>query len=244
MKTIVSRLQNIWIHWSLLLLPKPNQKDKSKAQRSLKTWTFVNFNSKNNYFQRISAWWGVVISAVTLFWSEMPDWDTDAEVQILFFATMAPKSRLARGTEVPWWRKRMLIKSYEITKKYGPKGEPFLIWSDKHGPWKPFFWRSQRNLMKIGRSFCEVWGSFLEMEWLVFGSFPTFSSLAIIPWMGLENPGNLPDHNWDRGIWLAARRSVAASTPLHIIGIKFIPRWKSELNLREVNPLLAFIVII
>lgn len=39
----------------------------------------------------------VVISAVTLFWSEMPDWDTDAEVQILFFATMAPKSRLARG---------------------------------------------------------------------------------------------------------------------------------------------------
>jgi hypothetical protein len=66
----------------------------------------------------------------------------------------------------------------------------------------------------------------LEMEWLVFGSFPTFSSLAIIPWMGLENPGNLPDHNWDRGIWLAARRSVAASTPLHIIGIKFIPRLK------------------
>ena len=48
-------------------------------------------------------------------------------------------------------------------------------------------------------------------------------SPAIIPWMGRENPGNLPDHNWDRGIWLAARRSVVASTPLHIIGIKFIP---------------------
>lgn len=42
----------------------------------------------------------VVISAVTLFWSEMPDWDTDAEVQILFFATMAPKSQFvsAYGT--------------------------------------------------------------------------------------------------------------------------------------------------
>jgi len=75
-------------------------------------------------------------------------------------------------------------------------------------------------------------------QWQFFGNgvigfwqLSTFSSLgsqveyspAIIPWMGRENPGNLPDHNWDRGIWLAARRSVAASTPLHIIGIKFIP---------------------
>ena len=187
--------------------------------------TFVNFNSKNHYFQRISAWWGVVISAVTLFWSEMPDWDTDAEVQILFFATMAPKSRLARGTEVPWWRKRMLIKSYEITRNTALKANHFWSEATNMVPESHFF-GGHRKFDENWEIFLRSMRQFLEMEWLVFGSFPTFSSLAIIPWMGLENPGNLPDHNWDRGIWLAARRSVAASTPLHIIGIKFIPRLK------------------
>lgn len=43
---------------------------------------------------------GIVISVATLFWSDMPDWDPDAEVQILFFASMAPKSQFvsAYGT--------------------------------------------------------------------------------------------------------------------------------------------------
>lgn len=46
------------------------------------------------------AYQGIVISAATLFWSDMPDWDPDAEVQILFFASMAPKSQFvsAYGT--------------------------------------------------------------------------------------------------------------------------------------------------
>lgn len=42
----------------------------------------------------------IVLSAGPLIWENMPDWDADAKVQLLFFANMAPKSQFvsAYGT--------------------------------------------------------------------------------------------------------------------------------------------------